>query len=517
MQIAAKTALRFLIISVTAGVGSCLVAGVTAVAAEKKAAPQEKTVILTPKPPATPKINGAKVFGVRPGHPFLFTIAATGHRPMDFAVDRLPKGLQVDSQTGQITGSIKDRGEYIVTFRAKNALGQAERPFKIVCGDTLALTPPMGWSNWYADYNRVTDKVIREAADAMVKNGMANVGYQYVTLDDCWSNAAKNPDPKRVGPPRDSQGNILTNQYFPDMKAMTDYIHARGLKAGIYSSPGPVTCQGFAASGKHEAQDAKQFADWGFDLLMYDWCSYGGIHSKDIEFLKRPYKLMGGLLKQQNRDIQFNICQYGMGDVWKWGAEVGGQSWRTAFDIGYDLNRVAEVALKNASHWEYSKPGSWNDPDNIIIGYYGKGPCRMTPTEQYAYMSYWCLMAAPLSYGGDMIRLDEFTLNVLCNPEVIEIDQDTLGECAHVVPLSERTFLMVKRLDDGGTAVGLCNRGEGNVEVTAKWSDLGLTGKKIVRDLWRQKDLGTFDNQFSASIGRHGVVLLRLRAEEQQP
>jgi len=126
-------------------------------------------------------------------------------------------------------------------------------------------------------------------------------------------------------------------------------------------------------------------------------------------------------------------------------------------------------------------------------------------------------MAAPLSYGGDMIRLDEFTLNVLCNPEVIEIDQDTLGECAHVVPLSERTFLMVKRLDDGGTAVGLCNRGEGNVEVTAKWSDLGLTGKKIVRDLWRQKDLGTFDNQFSASIGRHGVVLLRLRAEEQQP
>ena len=138
----------------------------------------------------------------------------------------------------------------------------------------------------------------------------------------------------------------------------------------------------------------------------------------------------------------------------------------------------------------------------------------MTPTEQYAYMSYWCLMASPLFYGGDMTRLDEFTLNVLCNPEVIEIDQDTLGECARVVPLSEKTFLMVKRLEDGGTAVGLCNRGESNAKVTAKWSDLGLTGKQTVRDLWRQKDLGGFDGQFSAPVGRHGVVLLRLRAGE---
>ena len=454
---------------------------------------------MTPKPTASPRINGARVFGVRPGSPFLFTIPATGQRPMEFAVEGLPDGLKVDAKTGQITGSIEKRGEYVVTFHVKNASGEARRPFKIVCGDTLSLTPSMGWNDWYAYYGSVTDKLLREAADVMVQKGMADVGYQYVDIDDCWSNTQNSSDPKHIGPSRDAQGNILPNKHFPDMKGLTAYIHSKGLKVGIYTSPGPTTCGGFAASWQHEAQDIKQFADWGFDLLKYDWCSYPNVcgDKKDLDTLKRPYILMGKLLKQQKRDILYNLCQYGEGKVWEWGAAVGGQSWRTAGDLGHTKDKIYEVAIENAKHRAYSKPGAWNDPDYLIIGNIGQGegkvaPCALSPNEQYAYMSMWCLMASPLFFSGDMNTLDDFTLNVLCNAEVIEVDQDPLGECAEVVKLSPKTFLMVKKLEDGGRAVGLFNRDTEDVKITAKWSDLGVSGKQAVRDLWRQKDLGRF-------------------------
>ena len=220
--------------------GSMLILCATVGNAQCPAAAKEEAVILTPPPPATPRINGAKIFGVRPGHPFLFTIPATGQRPMEFAVDDLPAGLKVDPQSGQIAGSLKDRGEYAVTFRAKNALGEAKRPFKIVCGDTLALTPHMGWNSWYIWIDHVTDKIMREAADAMVANGMINHGYMYVNIDDCWAVHRKSADPPYGGQPRDAQGNVNPNRRFPDMKALADYIHGKGLKAGLYTSPGPI-------------------------------------------------------------------------------------------------------------------------------------------------------------------------------------------------------------------------------------------------------------------------------------
>lgn len=485
--------------------------------------PKEEAVILTPKPGPAPRINGPRITGCRQGNPFLFRIPTTGERPMTFAAEGLPAGLKLDQATGIITGIVPDKGEYRVTLRAENAHGKAFREFRIVSGPTLALTPPMGWNHWYTHYDRITDKLMREAADVMVKSGMADVGYQYVSIDDCWMNAPKQRDPLRVGPLRDEKGNIMPNKHFPDMKAMTDYIHGKGLKAGIYTSPGPFTCAGFAGSYQHEAQDAQTFADWGFDFLKYDWCSYGQIAKKNPSrsAMQKPYRLMGDLLRQQKRDIVLNLCQYGMGNVWEWGAEVGGHCWRTAGDLGFELDRIFEVALKNAEHRSWSKPGAWNDPDYIQIGFIGSAhgmglprPCPLTPSEQYAFMSLWCLMASPLFFSGDMGKLDEFTTNVLCNPEVIEVDQDPLGQCARVVPLAEETFLMVKDMEDGSKAVGLCNRGEMETTVQAKWTDLGIKGRQRVRDLWRQKDLGTFEKVFEAKVPRRGVVLIRLWEEK---
>ncbi len=487
-------------------------------------APAEKKVILTPKPPSAPRINGPKVYGCRPDHPFIYRIPTTGERPIRFAADGLPSSLQLDAATGIITGAAPARGTHTLTLHAKNGHGQATREFKIVSGDTLALTPSMGWNHWYAHYNRVSDVMMREAADVMVRTGMADVGYSYVNIDDCWMNATpdakRTPDPLRIGPFRDDGGNIIPNKYFPNMRAMTDYIHAKGLKAGIYTSPGPLTCGGFCGAYQHEEQDAKQFAEWGFDFLKYDWCSYSKVAAgdKSLDMMKKPYALMGGILKKLPRDVVFNLCQYGMGDVWEWGAEIGGHSWRTANDLGAELNRIFPVALKNAEHRAWSKPGAWNDPDYIQIGYVGDAssegapkPCPLTASEQYSFMSLWCLMASPLFYSGDMSQLDAFTLNVLCNPEVIEVDQDPLGESAQVVKLTDDTFLMVKNMEDGSKAVGLCNRGETKEVITAKWTDLGVTGKHIVRDLWRQKNLGKFDGQFTATVPRHGVVLVRVK------
>jgi alpha-galactosidase len=487
--------------------------------------PREEAVILTPKPGPAPQINGPRVAGCRPGNPFLFRIPTTGQRPIQFTAENLPEGVTLDTAAGILRGVAPARGEYKVVLRAANPQGKSERTLRITSGDTLALTPPMGWNHWYTHYDRITDKLMREAADVMVTSGMADVGYQYVSIDDCWMNAPKNRDAMRVGPLRDEKGNIVPNKHFPDMKAMTDYIHAKGLRAGIYTSPGPLTCAGFAGSYQHEAQDARQFADWGFDFLKYDWCSYGNIAKKETgpELAKqqKPYRQMGDLLKQQKRDIVFNLCQYGMGNVWEWGADVGGHCWRTAGDLGFELDRIYEVALRNAEHRKWSKPGAWNDPDYVQIGYIGAAhgmgqpkPCPLTPNEQYAFMSLWCLSAAPLFYSGDMGRLDEFTINVLCNPEVIDVDQDPLGQCARVVQLGDDTFLMVKDMEDGSKAVGLFNRGEFPAKVVAKWADVGVKGKQTVRDLWRHKNLGAMDAEFSAEVPRRGVVLVRLRAAE---
>ncbi|MCX7886612.1 MAG: putative Ig domain-containing protein [Verrucomicrobiae bacterium] len=482
-------------------------------------------VILTPPPPAEPRINGPKIYGVRPGSPFLYRIPSTGERPIRFAAKGLPRGLSLDSRTGIITGRTTERGTHRVTLLARNKHGEARGEFRIVVGDRLALTPPMGWNSWYIHYSRVTDEHMRQAADQMIESGMADYGYQYVNIDDCWMNAQlqgrRAIDPKRFGPARDKRGNILPNVYFPNMKALADYIHSKGLKAGLYTSPGPYTCAGFAGSYQHEAQDARQFAAWGFDFLKYDWCSYGKIvTNKTLENFQKPYRLMWGELQKLNRDIVFNLCQYGMGEVWKWGGEVG-HCWRTTGDLG--LERATElpgfysIARKNAQHWPYARPGAWNDPDYILIGWVGDAhtqgegrPTTLTPDEQYSYMSLWCLMAAPLIFSGDMAKLDPFTLNVLCNHEVIEVNQDPLGKQARIVRDTPAEWVFVKEMEDGSKAVGLFNLGNQSAKLAVTWDEIGLSGRQRVRDLWRQKDIGHFQDRFEAEVPPHGVKLVRV-------
>ncbi len=483
-------------------------------------APDEEAVLLTPAPVPSPRVNGPLVYGCRPGNPFLYRIPCQGQRPLTFSASGLPASLRLDPASGIITGMAPERGDYGVVLCAENPHGKSVRNFSIVAGDQLALTPPMGFNDWYAYYARVTDADMRHAADVMIASGMSDVGYQYVNVDDCWMGQ------------RDAAGNLAGNARFPDMKALADYIHARGLKAGLYTSPGPLTCASCTGTFDHEAQDARQFADWGFDFLKYDWCSYGriarnsnnsssGPQAISLAAYQLPYRKMGSLLRQQSRDLVFNLCQYGMGDVWCWGADVGGHCWRTAGDLGFSLQQLFAVALKNSEYRAWSRPGAWNDPDYIQIGHIGSAsamgqpkPCPLTPTEQYSFMSLWCLMAAPLFYSGDMTTLDEFTLNVLCNPEVIEVDQDPLGQSAAVARLTPTTFLMIKEMADGSKAVGLCNQGEFPVQLTAPWSVLGLSGQQRVRDLWRQKDLGVFSNEFSLPVPRHGVALLRFHPEK---
>lgn len=494
--------------------------------------------ILTPAAPRKPEINGTSIYAVQPGSPFLYRVPATGVRPIKFTARQLPAGLQLDTNTGIITGTISKKGTYNIVLVAKNKHGEAKKSFTIVAGDQLALTPPMGWNSWYIYYSHVSDSFMRQSADAMIKSGMADYGYQYVNIDDCWMNKPGSKNEEENGSLRNEEGVINSNKRFPDMPGLANYIHKKGLKAGIYSSPGPTTCAGYTGSYQHEMQDAKTFASWGFDFLKYDWCSYGNIAKNNSqEELIKPFSLMGDALKQSGRDIIFNLCQYGMGDVWKWGNEAG-HTWRTGPDLGTATGSFIpgfyNTAINNSQHWQYAKPGAWNDPDYIMIGSVGSSSrngtgkkTSLTPNEQYAYMSLWSLMASPLFFSGDMNMLDAFTLNVLCNNEVIAIDQDVLGKQGRIIRNDSTGMIMVKELSDGSKAVGLFNfpgdkqnaadyfvwdnksdDGSKTIKITA--AELGIQGKFTVRNIWTQQNIGSYKNSFQSTVPYHGVMLLKI-------
>lgn len=473
-------------------------------------------IVLTPKPSDEPRINGTKIYGARPGNDFLYKIPVTGIRPMKYSVKGLPEGLRLDPVTGIISGICNKAGKYVCSVMAENAKGSAKREFTIIIGEQIALTPPMGWNSWNCFACSVTGDQVRSAADAMISSGLADHGWTYINIDDCWMREPESDDPVVGGNIRDENGNILTNAKFGNISLLTDYIHSLGLKAGIYSGPGPKTCAGYTACYQHEDADAKMYAQWGFDYLKYDWCDYERI-SKDhsLPELKKPYVVMREALDKANRDIVYSLCQYGMGDVWEWGAEVGGNCWRTTGDIFDDWSSVEEIGFSQAGHEKYAGPGHWNDPDMLVVGKVGWGPklhpTRLTPDEQYSHISLWALLSAPLLIGCDMTQIDEFTLSLLTNDEVIEVNQDVLGKQAGRVAKYGDVEVWAKKLEDGSMAVGVFNRGLFSTNFTLPLADLGYKGKVSLRDLWQQKDLGKFKGSFSMTIPSHGVKLLKMK------
>jgi alpha-galactosidase len=458
--------------------------------------------------PAAPRINPPRITGGTPGRPFLFRIPATGEAPLTFSARNLPAGLTLDATTGIITGAIAREGRTAVDVTVANARGTATRTLTIVGGpDALALTPPLGWNSWNVWGRSVDDTKVRAAADAMESSGLAAHGYQFISIDDGWEGE------------RDSDGVLQPNEKFPDMDALTDYIHAKGLKAGIYSSPGPRTCQGLPGSLGYEEIDARTWAGWGFDLLKHDWCSYGGtMPDQPLADLQKPYIVMRQALDTVARDIVYSLCQYGMGNVWEWGEQVGGNFWRTTGDLTDVWSNMAAVGFRQAGREQWTKPGHWTDPDMLVIGKVGWGPnihdTRLTPHEQITHITLWTIQAAPLLIGADMAQFDPFTTALMTNHEVLEVNQDVLGRGGSRVWQEHRLEVWVKPLADGTKAVALFNRGLQAASVTARWSDVGVSGRQPVRDLWLQRDLGTFDDRFTTNVAAHGAVLVKIGSQK---
>lgn len=489
---------------------------------------ENQALILTPKPSSTPRINGAKVFGVRPGHPLLFTIPATGDKPITFSAEGLPEGLNMNKENGRITGSVSIPGTYMVKLKATNKSGSNERDFKICVGDRIALTPPMGW-NSYNSYgiDHVNQKVIEMNAKAIVSSDLINHGWTYVNIDGGWQGY------KREGK---FNGIVPDETRFPDMKGLINNVHEMGLKFGIYhmayinsydkrlgaTSNNPTGTyvrseELHTPLGKYRFHwnDAQQFADWGVDYLKYDWWARNLPHA--IE--------MSDALKNINRDIIYSVCN-GAGfttgysltypealdhatalsyncNLWRSGGDTE-NSWKSVVANGFTQNR-----------WRHlTGPGHWNDPDMMLLGWIGWGneqhPTTLTADEQYSHMSLWCLLSAPLLLGCDLTKLDNFTLSLLTNDEVIDVDQDPLGIQGEQLQLGPYSIAVVKELEDGSKAVGFFNMGEKVENFEFNLSDIGVHGKQKIRDLWRQKDIGEFDSKFTAEINPHGVVFLKM-------
>ncbi len=441
-----------------------------------------------------PQIHSARVVGATPGAPFLFGVAATGDEPLLYQTQDLPPGLILDAKTGVIRGTLLYAGATTVRLRVSNALGETTRNLTIIGGrHLLAQTPPMGWNSWNAYGCGVTGARVRAAADDLVKSGLARRGYGFVTVDDCWQGA------------RGSDGVLRANNKFGDMKELGDDIHARGLKFGIYSAPSALTCAGFTGSFGHEIGDAQTFANWGVDYLKYDYCSYDKVkRTPGRAGIIEPFALMRRALDASGRDIVYSISHYGRDEDWTWAgfAPVQANLWRTSRDLKGNYNSMARIGFGQNGLYNYAASGRWNDPDMLYLH-------KLKPQEQLTQMTLWSLLAAPLFIGSDISQLSPFTLDVLGNSEVIEVDQDPLGIGARRVSKVGETEVWARPLWDGTVAVGLFNRGKNATKVEVNWNEIGLSGQQPVRDLWRQRDLGAVEN-YATQVPSHGAILVKV-------
>lgn len=351
----------------------------------------------------------------------------------------------------------------------------------------LAKTPPMGWNSWNKFGCNVSEQLIRETADAMVASGMRDAGYQYVNIDDCW----------QVN--RDGNGVIVADPArFPaGIKALAGYVHSKGLKLGVYTDAGTNTCEGRPGSLNHEAQDAKTYAQWGVDYVKVDWC-----HAEGLDPEVQYGKFRDALL-QAGRPIVFSICNWGVNAPWTWGPKTG-NLWRTTGDISDNYDRMSVIGFSQSGLEKYASPGHWNDPDMLEIGNGGMN------TEEYrTHMALWALLAAPLLAGNDLRSMSPETRDMLTNRDIIAIDQDPKGTQGHRVWQEGPLEIWARPLADGNQAVGLFNRGESSLKMTLQLATVSKHHSARIRDLWEHKDLGTIGDSYTATVPKHGVLMLK--------
>jgi len=517
--------------------------------------------ILTPKPAASPKITGATIFGVRPGKPIRFCASATGDRPIAFSADGLPAGVSIDPDTGWITGRApKQDGDVIISLTARNSKGSDSRKLTLRVGDTICLTPPMGWNSWYVHSEGVSEKAIREIATAMKDKGLADHGWSYVNIDDCWM-GERHPDTKA----------IQANGKFNDMKAMVDYVNSLGMKVGIYSTPWMSTYAGYiGGSAPNEAgdyseyylpkdkrqnphqvfgrfpngikkglckvgpvwfvdRDAQQFADWGIDYVKYDWKEWKLVEkngSFNPSKSGQAKKLTNGIIQRfhkdfrdLDRDIVLSLSPVHAEEEDKFVPEYC-NLWRLTGDIHAEWKRmVMPFNGRLSRRYPLTKPGCYGDLDMLQIGPLGKPnraevefkPSPLKPSEQYHQVTLWCLLTQPLLLSCNIPTMDAFDLNLVSNDEVLSVNQDALCKQGYRVRNGKGYEIWAKDLADGGKAVGMFNTSgkEQVLSVTAK--ELGISG--TIRDLWRQKEIGDLEElggQFSAKVSSHGVVFVKV-------
>ncbi len=495
--------------------------------------PDYSSYILTPPAPETPRINGPRIYGAHPKADFLYRIPATGVRPMTFSAKGLPRGLKLDKNTGIISGKAARRGSYDVTLTASNALGSDTRHLRIEIGDRIALTPPLGWNSWNCWGNSVSEEKILQSARAMVSSGLSDYGWCYVNIDDGWQGV-------RGG----KYNGIQPNKKFPAMKALGDSLHARGLKFGIYSGPWCSTyashigssCddpdgkywwieQGLAdefmkldrskldkekirSFGKYSFAhaDAMQWADWGVDYLKYDW-------NPNDEWWMRDMK---EALDATGRDIVYSISNSSRVTLGPALLKYA-QCWRTTGDIRDTWASLSSIGFEGQDSWAgFTGPGHWPDADMLVLGKVGWGRkmhwTQLTPWEQYTHITLWSILASPMLLGCDMEMLDPFTLSLLCNSEVLDVNQDPLGVKGVVFTKGEDHVIYIKPLEDGSLAVAMFNLGDAEMVIGFTPHKLGLYGEQTVRDLWRQQEVGkvSFKERWEAAVPPHGCAFYRL-------